>query len=84
MFSETIEKIKGSGVAQRRLIVVAAVVAVWAILILEQMSSPLWSMETFVQRVQMLSIAALFSGIPGLIAILIMFTPNARTETGSI
>jgi hypothetical protein len=86
MFSETVDKIKGIGLAQRKLMVVAAVFAVWAILFLEllkRMSAP-WTMATVVQLSPVLSIAALFSGIPGLVAILLMFTPSAKTGTGSI
>jgi hypothetical protein len=84
MFSETVDKIKGIGFAHRKLMVVAGVLTVWTILILEEMSSLAWSMETFVQRALMLSAAALFDGISGLIAILLMFTPKAKTREGSI
>ena len=86
MFSVTVDKIKGIGLTQRKLIVFAAVFAVWAILFLEmlkRMPAP-WSMATVVQVFQVLSIAAIFTGIPGLCAILLMFTPQARTGTGSI
>ena len=86
MFSETVDKIKGIGLTQRKLMVIAAVFAVWAILFLELLARmPAgWSTATVVQLFQVLSITALFSGIPGLVAILLMFTPSAKTVAGSI
>lgn len=72
MFSETVEKAKRIGSTQLRLIVAFAVLVAWAITYREGSFQTLWSF------------AALLDAIPGLMAILLLFTPKARTLAGSI
>jgi hypothetical protein len=72
MFAETVEKAKRIGSTQLRLIVAFAVLVAWAITYREGSFQTLWSF------------AALLDAIPGLMAILLLFTPKARTLAGSI
>jgi hypothetical protein len=72
MFAETMEKTKRIGSTQLRLIVAFAVLVAWAITYREGSFQTLWSF------------AALLGAIPGLMAILLLFTPKARTLAGSI
>jgi hypothetical protein len=72
MFVETVEKAKRIGSTQLRLIVAFAVLVAWAITYREGSFQTLWSF------------AALLDAIPGLMAILLLFTPKARTLAGSI
>lgn len=72
MFAETVEKAKRIGSTQLRLIVAFGVLVAWAITYREGSFQTLWSF------------AALLDAIPGLMAILLLFTPKARTLAGSI
>lgn len=72
MFAETVEKAKRIGSTQLRLIVAFTVLVAWAITYREGSFQTLWSF------------AALLDAIPGLMAILLLFTPKARTLAGSI
>lgn len=78
------EKIRAIGPVQRRWMVLVAVFVVWAAVLFEQMSRLRLFIATANSWLWFITLSSLFSMSPGLIAILLMFTPKTKTRAGSI